>query len=280
MHHIEGNFKGVKALKIYYQAWLPDAVPKAIVQVVHGFAEHSGRYTNVVNELVPLGYAIYADDHRGHGKSEGMRNYVESFDQFVEDEKGLYDIIKNQHLNLPIFMIGHSMGSLIAVCFTKKYERLLNGLILSGTGVSVGGKMGGFLKGIAKLFSKIAPKVKVSTGLKAEMLSHDPEVVNAYNSDPLVYTKKITARLGYEMLKNIELVLPSVRTFKLPVLVQVGSEDQLVKGSEVELKGAFKMEDKEIHIYEGLYHEVYNEIEKQRKIVLNDLGNWLEKHVK
>ena len=133
MKNVERNFEGVKGLNIFYQSWLPEN-PKAIVQVVHGFAEHSGRYLNVVNEIIPLGYGVYADDHRGHGRSEGIRNYVDSFDQYVEDEKKLYDIIKEKHPNLPIFLLGHSMGSLIAIYVIKKYEDLYKGLILSGTG--------------------------------------------------------------------------------------------------------------------------------------------------
>lgn len=280
MKHLESNFEGAKKIKIYYQAWLPDKPPKAIVQVVHGFAEHSGRYMNIVNQLVPLGYAIYADDHRGHGKSEGVINYVDSFDQFVEDEKKLYDIIKENHPKLPIFLLGHSMGSLIALLFTKKYENLLKGLILSGTGLSLVGKISSLLRFMIKIASKIAPKSKINQKLDPNMLTHDPEVVKAYIKDPLVHYKIITAKLGYELLNNARAVSTFVGTFKVPLLIQCGSEDQLVKGSEAELKSAFKMSDQEIHFYEGLYHEVYNETENERKKVLKDLSNWLEKHIK
>lgn len=278
MKNTEGKFEGAKGLSIFYQSWLPEN-PKAIVQVVHGFAEHSGRYLNVVNELVPLDYGIYADDHRGHGRSEGTRNYVDSFDQYIEDEKTLYDIIKEKHPNLPIFLLGHSMGSLIVIYVIKKYEDLYKGLILSGTGTSVGDKISGFLKTMAKVMGKIAPKLKISPGLEANMLSHDPEVVKAYQEDPNVYAEKITARLGYEMLNKFESVLDVIDKFKLPLLVQCGSEDALIKGAEEEIKEAFKMDDQTINIYDGLYHEVYNELEKDRKIVLKDLSNWLEKHV-
>jgi alpha-beta hydrolase superfamily lysophospholipase len=278
MKNIEAGFKGAKGLKIYYQVWMPDT-PKAIVQIVHGFAEHSGRYLNVVNDLVPLGYAVYADDHRGHGRSEGMRNYVDSFDQFIEDEKILYDILKEKHPDLPVFLLGHSMGSLISIHVINEYENLYEGLILSGTGISAGDKLSKILKFMAKLMGKIAPKFKISSGLDASMLSHDPEVVKAYQEDPHVYADKITARLGWEMLKSFEDVLDVINKFKLPLLIQCGSEDTLIKGAEEELKNAFKMKDKTINIYDGLYHEVYNELEKDRKIVLKDLSDWLEKHV-
>jgi len=277
LKHIEGNFTGVKGLKIYYQAWVPDT-PKAVIQLVHGGFEHSGRYQNVVNKLLPEGYAIYADDHRGHGKSEGLRNHVDSFDEFIEDEKIFYETIKEQYPNLPIFMLGHSLGSFIALFFTEKYENLLNGLILSGTGTNPGKETSGFLKVIAKIFSKIAPKMKFNPRIDAKYLSHDPEVIINYKTDPLVYADKITARLGYEMVKNFKNLKKVIENLKINLLVQCGSEDKLIKGSE-ELDEYFKMDDKTIKIYEGLYHEVYNEIEKDRRIVLKDLRDWLNSHI-
>jgi len=277
MKHIEGEFKGIKGLKIYYQYWLPES-PKAIIQLVHGGFEHSGRYQNVVNELVAEGFAIYANDHRGHGKSEGPRNYIDSFDQFIEDEKIFYDIIKEQHTNLPIFMLGHSLGSFIAIYFTEKYEHLLNGLILSGTGISPGKETAGFLKLLAKFFSKIAPKINFNPRIDAKFLTHDPEVVKNYKNDPFVNAEKISARLAYEMVKNFNNLKRAIRDFKINLLVQCGSDDKLIKGAE-ELNNWFTMDDKTIKIYEGLYHEVYNEIEKYRLIVLNDLSDWLNNHI-
>jgi len=278
MDHIEGEFKGEKDLKIFYQAWIPEK-SKAVVQVVHGFAEHSGRYMNVVNQLTPLGYIIYANDHRGHGKSDGKRNYVDYFDQYIEDEKKLYDLIKNKHHNLPIFMLGHSMGSMIALVFTKKYEPLLRGLILSGTGTGAGESISKTLKVIVKVLAKITPKKYINPGLEADKLSHDSEVVQAYENDPLVNADKITIRLGWELMNNFEKFDSITDNLKLPLLVQCGSEDSLIKGSEEVLRNAFNMEDKTILIYEGLYHEVYNEIKEESEKVLNDLSNWLDKHI-
>jgi len=277
LKHQEGEFKGLKGLKIYYQAWIPD-IPKAVIQLVHGGFEHSGRYQNVVNELIPQGYAIYANDHRGHGKSEGLRNYIDVFDQFVEDEKIFYDLIKEKHSDLPLFMLGHSLGSFIAIYFTERYEHLLNGLILSGTGTSPGKETSGFLKLLAKGFSKIAPKIKFNPRIDAKFLSHDQEVVKNYKNDPLVSADTITARLGYEMVKNFKNLKVTISNFKINLLVQCGSQDKLIRGSE-ELDECFKMDDKTIKVYDGLYHEVYNEIEKDRTIVLKDLRDWLDSHI-
>lgn len=278
MKHEEGEFIGEKELKIYYQAWFPDEKPKAIIQIVHGFAEHSDRYENIVNKLVPLGYAIYADDHRGHGKSEGVINYVDNFDQYVKDEKKLYDIVKENHSNSKYFMLGHSMGSGIAIYFTEKYEDLLDGLILSGTGSAAGGEVSWFLKFISKIFSKLAPKMTIDPKLDPESLSHDPNVVQAYKQDPLVHHKEVTTRLGYEMIKKFGKVEDVVEKFNLPLLVQCGSEDEAMHGIE-KLKTHFKMDDKTVKIYGGLYHEVYNEIKEEREKVLDDLANWLDNHI-
>ena len=276
MKYIEGEFKGLDDLKIYYQAWIPET-PKAVIQLIHGGFEHSGRYQNIVNELIPESYAIYADDHRGHGNSEGLRNYVDSFDQFIEDEKLFFDLIKEKFPKLPIFMLGHSLGSFIAIYFTKKYENLLNGLILSGTGTNPGKETSGFLKLLAKLFSKVAPKIKFNPRIDAKFLSHDLEVVEDYKNDPLVNADTITARLGFEMIKNFKNLKLVISNFKINLLVQCGSEDKLIRGSE-DLDNLFKMEDKTIKIYQGLYHEVYNETENGRKIVLKDLKDWLNNH--
>jgi acylglycerol lipase len=277
MKNLEGEFEGVDGTKLYYQAWLPEN-PKAIVQLIHGFAEHSGRYKNVVNQLEPKGYLIYAHDLRGHGKSEGVQNYVDSMDQYVEDEKKFYDIIKEKHSNLKIFMLGHSMGSGIAMYFTKKYESLLAGLILSGTAKYFGGEAGKVKKAFAKQMSKTFPKLRASSGVDPQLLSHDPEEVEAYKNDPLVHYKKITARLGWEMIKSFEEATEIVGDFKLPVLIQRGAEDSVMTGTE-ELKDAFKVDDFTYKVYDGLYHEIYNELEKDRTRVLKDLIDWLDKHL-
>ena len=277
MNYIEDEYEGVDDTKLYYQAWLPEN-PKAVVQVIHGTFEHSGRYKNVVNQLVPKGYIIYAHDLRGHGKSKGIQNYVDSMDQYVEDEKKFYDIIKQKHSNLKIFMLGHSMGSGIAMYFTKKYESLIAGLILSGTAKYYGGEAGKVKKTFAKQMSKTFPKLRASSGVDPSLLSHDPQEVEAYKNDPLVHYKKITARLGWEMIKSFEEATEIVGDFKLPILIQRGSEDSIMTGTE-ELRDAFRVSDLTYKEYEGLYHEIYNELEKDRVRVLNDLVDWLDNHL-
>jgi acylglycerol lipase len=122
MKHQEGHFKGLQNLELYYQGWLPDGDPTAVLFVVHGLAEHSGRYGNVVDYFVPRGYAIYALDHRGHGRSEGARVYVERFTDYLDDLKTFFDMVRGWHPDRKIFMVGHSMGGTIGLAYAARYQ--------------------------------------------------------------------------------------------------------------------------------------------------------------
>lgn len=277
MKHEEDYYEGINGLKIYYQVWRPDENPKAVVQIVHGIAEHSGRYLNVVNELVPKGYLICASDLRGHGKTKSLKAYTGKFDYFIEDQKILFDLIRERAPDLPIFMLGHSMGSLIARLYSTTYPEDLKGLILSGTGTKEGTETSSLLKAMAKLFSVLRPKGKIDPKLDPETISRDPEVVKAYKEDPLVFTK-ITIRLGAELLKGFKKANKLTSNIKIPTLVQSGSADKLMIEAE-EFGKSLKTSDKTIKIYNGLYHEVYNELEEDRKIVLRDLIEWLDSHL-
>ncbi len=279
MKHFEGNFEGIDGTKLYYQAWLPDGEPKAVIQIVHGFGEHSGRYGHVINELIPKGYALYADDHRGHGKSEGLENYAENMDQYVEDEKKFYDLIKEKHTKLPIFMLGHSMGSGITQYFSKKYPDLLKGIILSGSGTLYGGKgVPGILKALSKVMAKVAPKFTANSGLDPSLMSHDKEEVKKYVEDPLVHSDRGKARQAAAMFTSFKKLPEIIKQIKIPALYQKGLADEVVAGWD-QLRAALTADNMTVKEYEGLYHEIYNEIEKDRKKVLKDLSDWLEAQV-
>ena len=132
LRHLEGTFEGKGGLAIFHQRWLPAGDARAVLLIAHGYGEHSGRYGNVVEEFVPRGYAVYALDHRGHGRSEGERVHVDHFDDYVEDLKTYLDQIRNETGDLPIYLLGHSMGSFIATSYAARYRDELTGLILSG----------------------------------------------------------------------------------------------------------------------------------------------------
>ena len=277
MNHSEATFIGSSGKQIYYQSWLPEGSPKAVLIIVHGLGEHSGRYMNVVNQLVPAGYAIYALDHYGHGRSEGVRMFVPRFEVFTDTLKTFFDIVQAKHPDDKLFMLGHSMGSLITTDYLLKHQDGLDGVIISGTAIKVSSDITPATITLGKLFSILMPKFGL-TGLDANGVSRDPEVVEAYLNDPLVYTGKMTARFAAEGLKAMQRVTARMPEIKLPIYIFHGSADTMADptGSQ-DLYDAVSSGDKKLKFYEGYYHETLNDIGKET--VLADLQDWLEAHV-
>lgn len=276
MEHSEDYLTATDGTKLYYQVWKPDTAPKAIIQIVHGLAEYVGRYSNVIDALIPAGFAIYGQDHRGHGKSEGTRGYINTFSDYIEDEHAFTKFIQEQEPNIPIFLLGHSLGSMISVFYASKHFDYFKGLILSGAGFPATSKVNPFVLMMARVMSRVLPKGKIKLDL-ADEISRDPEVVKAYVEDPQVF-KKVTYRFGAEMIKAAKSLQETLSTITIPILGQCGGADTLML-NPTELFSAITSSDKELKIYDGLYHEVYNEPEADRKIVLNDLIEWLGAHL-
>jgi alpha-beta hydrolase superfamily lysophospholipase len=277
MKYQEGYLKGVQDTDIYYQYWLPEGEPKAILLVVHGLAEHSGRYMNVVNFLVLSGYAVYGIDHIGHGKSHGKRVYVKRFQDYTKTLKNYFDMIREWQPEKPIFLIGHSMGGLISAAYLLEHQDELSGAVLSGPGIKVPDNISQAIIFVGKILSIITPKAGLIQ-LDAEGVSRDRAVVDAYVNDPLVYTGKITARLGAELLKAMQYVTDQAPKIRLPIMIVQGSDDKLVDPSGAQLLyDLVSSKDKTIKIYNGFYHEVFNEPEHDQ--VLNDVKTWIEAHL-
>lgn len=263
---------------LFWKGCVPDDSPRAVVQVIHGYAEHIGRYGNVVNELVPAGYAVIGNDHRGHGRSAGRRGHVKRFQDFIDDEKQFRrDVVDKQFPGIPYFVLGHSMGSLIAMNYVEQNAEGIRGLILSGTGSRPGADIPKILLTVTKILSGILPAVHVKSPLPPEFISRDKDVVQAYVDDPLVYNV-ITPRLACEMNRYVVIGAQNASRIKIPVLIQLGSKDTAFSGQDelFEMVGA---EDKTFKRYDGLRHEVYNELMEDRTRVLADLRHWLDQHL-
>ncbi|NWF91744.1 MAG: lysophospholipase [Syntrophaceae bacterium] len=277
MRHEEGFFKGVRGANIYFQGWLPEGEPRAVLLLVHGLAEHSGRYGNVVNHFVPLGYAVYGIDHIGHGKSDGIRVYVKRFDDYTQTLQVYFDMICRRHPDRPIFLVGHSMGGLISTLYLLDHQAELTGAVLSGPAVKVPSTITPAILLLSKMLSALIPKSGVLR-LDANGVSRDPAVVQAYVSDPLVHKGKITARLAAEMLKTMQHVSAQASKITLPIMIVQGGADRLVDPAGAQmLYDTVSSADKEIRTYDGFYHEVFNEPEHET--VLRDVERWLESHL-
>lgn len=273
MKHAEGKFKGCEDISLYYHCWLPDDEPRAILLVVHGLAEHSGRYMTMVNRLVPKGYAVYGFDQRGHGKSPGRRGYVERFSNFVDDLETFFDIIRSRHHDSKIFIVGHSLGGTIAADYAVQHQDEFDGLILSGAFLKVADSTSSGLIIAARVLSLLLPKVGIYR-IDADALSRDKAIVDAYVQDPLVYRGKISARLGAEIIKATQKLLQQMPKICLPILIMHGTADRLSdpRGSET-LYQRVSSPQKTLKLYDGFYHEIFNEPGHEQ--VFTDMEAWL-----
>jgi len=275
MEHTEGRFQGLASTGLYYQCWLPQGEPKAVLVVVHGLAEHSGRYMNLVNYLIPRDYAIYSYDQRGHGKSEGPRCYIERFSEYTEDLGAFLDLVRKNHPQTKPCLVGHSMGATIAITYAIEHQDNLAGLILSATVLKPGQSVPRALATIAGLISALIPKMG-TTVLDASAISRDKSVVDAYVNDPLVYRNRIPARSGAELLKTMQKLPPYLPRITLPVLIMHGISDRLAapEGSQT-LYDRLGTSNKILRLYQGFYHEIFNE--PGRGQVFKDMEEWLAK---
>lgn len=273
----ESFFHGKKNLRIYRRSWLP-AKPRGTVVLVHGLGEHSGRYQHVAEVLVEAGCAVYALDHRGHGKSEGPRGFIDSFANAVDD----IDLLVNHaHLEQrtysskpPVFLLGHSMGGALSLSYALKHGNKLAGLILSGSAVGFDGASP-LMKPLSKLLSVFAPRLGMFA-IDPSLLSRDPATIAAYTSDPLNAHGKVPARTLGEIVNFVEWLPAGLPLIKLPLLVMHGSADRLagVAGSEM-IMNRVGSKDKALKIYQGLHHEIFNELPADRERVLKDLSGWI-----
>jgi acylglycerol lipase len=273
--HEEGRFKGEGGLEIYWQAWLPEGEPRAVVVLAHGASEHSGRYAWTGEQLNARGYAVYAIDHRGHGKSGGGRAVIDRMGNAVEDLHTLVERAGGAHPGRPLVLLGHSMGGCVALAYTEEHEDALDALVLSGP-LAVLEAASPAQRIVGRVLSAVAPSLGV-VAIDSTAVSRDPQVVTDYDDDPLNYHGKLPARTVAELSKAIEGFPEAVTRFKLPLLVMHGTADRLVPiaGGEMVAERAGS-EDKTFKRYDGLFHEILNEPERQQ--VVNDMADWLDAH--
>ncbi|EID12671.1 lysophospholipase [Mycobacterium xenopi RIVM700367] len=269
----ERTFEGVGGVRIVYDAWMPDTAPRAVVVLSHGLGEHARRYDHVAERFASDGLATYALDHRGHGRSGGKRVRLKDISEYTGDFDTLVGLATKDHPGCKCIVLGHSMGGAIVFAYGVERPDNYDLMVLSGPAVAAHAAVSPLLAFAAKILGAIAPGLPVQE-LDVEAISRDPVVVNAYNSDPLVHHGKVPAGIARALLRVGETMPQRAAALTAPLLVVHGSQDRLidVEGSRrlVECVGS---SDVELKVYPGLYHEVFNEPERNQ--VLDDVVLWI-----
>jgi len=273
----ERTFDGLGGVRIVYDVWTPDTPPRAVVVLSHGLGEYARRYDHVAQRFGEDGLVTYALDHRGHGRSDGKRMLVRDIGEYTADFDTLVGIARREYPALKRVVLGHSMGGAIVFAYGVERPDNYDLMVLSAPAVAAQELVNPLMAFAAKGLGVVLPGLPVQE-LDVDAISRDPAVVAAYRSDPLVYHGRVPAGIGRALLQVGETMPRRAPALHAPLLVVHGSDDRLipVDGSRrlVECVGST---DVELKVYPGLYHEVFNEPERDQ--VLDDVVSWITKRL-
>jgi acylglycerol lipase len=269
----EGFLSLNTGVRVFHRCWLPDSYTTLIVGV-HGFAEHSGRYTHIGRALSERGYAFCIHDLRGHGRTAAGsdRGYVESFDVFLEDLRSYVRLLRREHTPQHVVLLGHSMGGLIVLHYLARMGDGVDAAVTSGAAAKL--NVSSLQYALLRLLSTVAPRARINLPIRAELLSHDPRVVEWYLRDPLL-VRKPTVRLVYELVRASKTLWSYINNIRKPILLLHGGEDQVVPPqASIEAYEAIAGPVKKLRVYPNLYHEILNEPEWPS--IISDITAWIE----
>jgi alpha-beta hydrolase superfamily lysophospholipase len=272
MNHFEFGWKTQDGTEIYAQGWKPETAAGAVVCLVHGLGEHSRRYVHVAEALVQAGYATLALDQRGHGKTPGPRGHAPAFEVFLEDIGSLLLEADRRYPGLPQYLYGHSMGGSLVLNFVLQRRPKVAGVIASAPALETAFTPPAWKVALGKLLANWWPALSLPNGLEVDAICRDPEVIRSYRQDPLVHNR-LSARLGTDLLRQGRWALDQAADFPLPLLLMHGSADRLTSARASREFAARAGEGCTLKIWEGLFHELHNEPEKDRVMVY--MIDWL-----
>jgi alpha-beta hydrolase superfamily lysophospholipase len=273
MNYKEGSFSTPDNTLLYSRLYENENAQSHIL-LVHGFGEHSGRYEALIAHLLGKGHSVTVYDQRGHGKSAGLYGHVDRFAQYEEDLDFMVSVVNSHNESQKLFLVAHSMGGLVALRYLMRQPWAVMGAVISAPLVEIATKVPAHKRFIAKMSAALAPRMRMANEINPSVLSRDAEIGRAYAADPLV-GKMVSTRWFSEALKAMDELKRSAPQIIHPVLVMHGSEDKLAnveatKNLFVNVGSA----DKRMKIYEGYYHELFNEPEKQE--IYERVTDWLE----
>lgn len=243
---------------------------------VHGINEHSGRHLNTIDYLTAHGWEVVRFDQRGCGRSGGRRNWVEKFDDYVEDTTKVFNWALTQLKPLPTFLLGHSLGGAIGIHFASLFQRELVGIAVSAPAYIVGNGVKPWQIAAGRALNKIAPAFRIPA-IPSNFISRDPEVCRAYTKDPLCNHFN-TVRQGNEVLDALARVPAKCEKIEIPVFIAHGSGDQIIRlEGSFELLEYFAAPDRTMQIIPGGFHEPHNDWGKEEYFI--GLETWLRNHL-
>lgn len=272
----QGWLDAADGVRLFRECDVPDE-PKAAVLFVHGFADHCGRYAAMAADFADEGYACYRYDYRGHGRSDGKRGHIFSFDDYLRDLRAARDWFESETAGLKRFILAHSNGGLISLHGASAEPANLDGLVLSSPFFGFGVKVPAIKVAAGKLTSRIMPAFTQATNLDPATVSHDPAVIEGYGTDPLI-GRVASSRWLTETLGAHERAPAAARALSLPVLMQQAGDDRIASAPDA--KRIFDLigsSDRTYRVYDGLFHEIWFELE--RGPVIADLKAWLADHL-
>jgi alpha-beta hydrolase superfamily lysophospholipase len=266
------KLEGLGGLRIFVRSWQPTGKARAVVAIVPGFNAHSGHYAWVAAQLVAQGFAVHALDLRGRGRSDGERFYVQSFSDYVSDVRTMMEHLHTRTDGLPVFLLGHSAGGVVACMYALEHQRELAGLVCESFAFQVPAP--DFALAALKGLAHVAPHAHVLK-LKNEDFSRDPQVVQAMNDDPLIAHETQPTQTVAEMVRADEVLKREFPRLHLPLLILHGTADKATKpaGSRLFFDAAGSG-DKTLKLYDGHYHDLLNDLD--RELVLRDIEAWME----
>lgn len=273
----DGNCTTPSGTTLFYQQWKPaDRPARAALAIVHGFGEHSELYHHLAEYFVPRGYAVFAVDLRGHGRSSGARGHIRTWADYREDVDGLVENVRREAPALPVFLVGHSMGGLIAIEYALHQPARLAGLVAMGPSLGDIG-ISRFLVFLSRALSRIWPTFSLDTGLESAAMSRDAQAVARLEADPLVHSRA-SARLGTEVLDTIARVRRDAGELKIPILIQHGEADRVaLPGGSLAFFESIVYPDKELKTYPGGYHNLFVDLNWEE--VMGDIDEWVGRHL-
>jgi alpha-beta hydrolase superfamily lysophospholipase len=262
-------------LKLFFRSWHPNGTPRALVIVVPGFNAHSGYYTWVGEQLAAMGLAVYAVDLRGRGKSDGERFYVDSFEDYVKDVEAVVATARSREPDVPMFVLGHSAGGVVACLYTLDHQSEIAGLISESFAYEIPAP--GIALSVFKGLGRVAPHAHVLR-LPNERFSRDPKVVETMNADPLIAKETQPTRTMAAMIRADEKIKGALSRITLPVLVLHGTLDKNTKPSgSRSFYEHIASEDKTLKLYEGGLHDLLNDVDKDT--VMTEIKSWISARI-